>query len=93
MSKKSEYKESLYMSIQKTLGHLPEVYITQRDVWVEVESRGVGITYRQLSALRNIFQAEFNMEFRYADGCTSESGTYFPGEQSIIFTYQMKEPL
>ncbi len=87
MSKLSDYKHSIEHGVREAFGHFPEVYLDKNHVTVSCDTNGSGITFSQIMALREVFGAEFNILHEHSDGDMSDSGTWWPGESRIVFTF------
>lgn len=84
----AEYKALIGDAVFAAYGYRPTVEISGEDVTVTCDTGGAGITFSQIMALREVFGAEFNIDTEHHDGDTSDAGTWFPGEDYIIFTYR-----
>lgn len=84
-----EYKDKIKYDVKAAFGYFPDVTVRHNDVNVTCDTYGGGITFAQIIALRDVFGAEFNIAHEHTDGTTTDSGTWFPGERSIIFTFKM----
>ena len=83
----TEYKKKIETGVREAFGYFPDVTLRKDHVTVTCETYGRGITYKQIMALRDLFEAEFDIDTEYTDGIMTDSGTWFPGEKRMIFTY------